>query len=68
MSSSEDDDNYINEGEIEGDKPKITEKQRNELLKKGEDSTCKISLPDINKGNGFFCQILYKKKKVMFLL
>ena len=68
MSSSEDDDNYINEVEIEGDKPKITEKQRNELLKKGEDSTCKISLPDINKGNGFFCLNLNKKKKVMFLL
>ena len=67
-SSSEDDNTYINEGAIEGDKPKITEKQRNELLKKGEDSTCKISLPDINKGNGFFCQILNKKKKVMFLL
>ena len=30
MSSSEDDDTYINEVEIEGDKPKITEKQRNE--------------------------------------
>ena len=29
MSSSEDDNTYINEGAIEGDKPKITEKQRN---------------------------------------
>ncbi len=63
MSSSEDDNTYINEGAIEGDKPKITEKQRNELLKKGEDSTYKISLPDINKGNRFFCQIFNKKKK-----
>ena len=34
MSSSEDDDNYINEGAIEGDKPKITEKQRNEFKKR----------------------------------
>ena len=68
MSSSEDDDNYINEVEIEGDKPKITEKQRNELLKKGEDSTCKISLPDINKGNGFFCQMLYNENKCNVLI
>ncbi len=68
MSSSEDDDNYINEVEIEGDKPKITEKQRNELLKKGEDSTCKISLPDINKGNGFFCEILYNENKSNVLI
>ena len=30
MSSSEDDDTYINEGEINKNKPKITEKQRNE--------------------------------------
>ena len=68
MSSSEDDDNYINEGAIEGDKPKITEKQRNELLKKGEDSTCEISLPDINKGNGFFCEILYNENKCNVLI
>ena len=68
MSSSEDDDTYINEGEIEGEKPEITEEERNELLKKGEDSTCKISLPDINQGNGFFCQILYKEKKCNVLL
>ena len=68
MSSSEDDDTYINEGEIEGEKPEITEEERNELLKKGEDSTCKISLPDINQGNGFFCQILYKEKKYNVLI
>ena len=68
MSSSEDDDTYINEGEINKNKPKITEKQRNELLKKGEDSTCKISLPDINQGNGFFCQILYEEKKCNVLI
>ena len=68
MSSSEDDDTYINEGEIEGEKPEITTKQRNELLKKGEDSRCKISLPDINQGNGFFCQILYKEKKCNVLI
>ena len=59
MSSSEDDDTYINEGEIEGEKPEITEEERNELLKKGEDLTCEISLPDINKGNRFFYEILY---------
>ena len=40
MSSSENDYTYINEGEIEGEKPEIIEEERNELLKKGEDSTC----------------------------
>ena len=68
MSSSEDDDTYINEWEIEGEKPEIIEEERNELLKKGEDSTCKISLPDINQGNGFFFKFYIRKKNVMFLL
>ena len=68
MSSSEDDDTYINEGEIEGEKPEITEEERNELLKKGEDSKCQISLPDINQGNGFFFKFYIRKKNIMFLL
>ena len=56
---SSDDDIYINQAYIPGPKPEISIKQKNELLKKGYDSTCKIVIDDANIGNGFFCQIFY---------
>ena len=65
---SSDDDIYINEGEIAGSKPEISNKQKEELLRKGFDSTCKISLPDVKKGNGFFCQIFYNGKNYNVLI
>ena len=49
-------------------KPKISKKQIDELLRKGYDSTCKISLPDIKKGNEFFCQIFYNRKNYNVLI
>ena len=67
MDSSEDD-IYINEGYIQGPKPQISIEQKNELLKKGYDSTCKISIPDVNQGNGYFCQILYNGKNYNVLI
>jgi len=63
-----DDDIYINEGSVPGDKPKISDKKRNELLKIGEDSICKISIPDVNHGNGFFCKINYNGNKYNVLI
>ena len=59
---------YINEGQIPGLKPEISEEKRNELLKKGYDSTCQISIPDVKKGNGFFCQIFYNGKNYNVLI
>ncbi len=67
MDSSEDD-IYINEGYIQSPKPKISIEQKNELLKKGYDSTCKISIPDVNKGNGYFCQIFYNRQNYDVLI
>ena len=58
MDTSEND-IYINKGYIQGLKPKISIAQKNELLTKRYDSTCKISMPEVNKGYGYFCQILY---------
>ena len=63
-----DDEIYINEGTIAGEKPEISEKQRNELINKGKDATCKISLPDVIIGNGFFCNISYNNQKYNILL
>ena len=59
---------YINEGTIPSEKPEISEKQKNELIKKGKDATCKISLPDVIIGNGFFCNISYNNQKYNILL
>ena len=67
MNSCEDD-IYVNEGYIQGPKPKISPKKENELIKKGYDSTCKISIPDVNQGNGYFCQIFYNGKKYNVLI
>ena len=67
MNSSEDD-IYINKAEISGTKPIISLEKRNEVFKKGYDSICKISIPDINKGNGFFCQIFYNRKNYNVLI
>ena len=53
MSSSEDDDTYMNEGEIEGEKPEITIEQKNELLKKVDDSI-KSHYPILIKEMDFF--------------
>ena len=65
---SSDDDIYINEREITGPKPEISNEQKEELLRKGYDSTCKISLPDVKKGNGFFCKIFYNGKNYNILI
>ena len=59
---------YIYDHIIPGPKPEISIEQRNELLEKGKDSICKISLPDINFGNGYFCQIFYNEKKYNVLI
>ncbi len=67
MNSSEDD-IYMDKAEISGTKPKISIEKRNEVFKKGYDSICKISIPDINKGNGFFCQIFYNRKNYNVLI
>ena len=66
MDSSEDE-IYINEGEIQGPKPEISKEKEKELLKKGVDSTCSFSL-NVNKGNGFFCQIFYNGKNYNVLI
>ena len=67
MDSSEDE-IYINEGYIEGPKPQISIQKKEELLKKGYDSTCKISIPDVKNGNGFFCQFFYNGKNYKVLI
>ncbi len=67
MESSEND-IYINEAKIPGEKPEISSEQKKELLKKGDDSTCKISIPDVKKGNGYFCQISYNKNNYNVLI
>jgi len=63
-----DDEIYINEAIMSGEKPKISEEKRNELLQIGKDSICKISLPDMNYGNGYFCQINYNGNKYNVLI
>ncbi len=68
MDDSSEDDIYINEGYIKGPKPQISDEQKKELLQKGKDSTCKISIPDVNKGNGYFCKIFYNGKKYNVLI
>ncbi len=67
MESSEND-IYINEAKIPGEKPEISSEQKKELLKKGEDSTCRISIPDVKIGNGFFCQIFYNENNYNVLI
>ncbi len=59
---------YIYDYTIPGPKPEISIEQRNELLEKGKDSVCKITLPDINFGNGYFCQIIYNENKYNVLI
>ena len=59
---------YIYDHITPGPKPEISIEQRNELLEKGKDSICKIYLPDINFGNGYFCQIFYNEKKYNVLI
>ena len=59
---------YINEANIPGEKPEISSEQKKELLKKGDDSTCKISIPDVKIGNGYFCQISFNKNNYNVLI
>ena len=59
---------YIYDHITPGPKPEISIEQRNELLEKGKDSICKISLPDINFGNRYFCQIFYNENKYNVLI
>ena len=59
---------YIYDHITPGLKPEISIEQRNELLEKGKDSICKISLPDINFGNRYFCQIFYNENKYNVLI
>ena len=58
---------YINEGLMLSEKPKISEK-KNELLQIGENSICRISLSDINYGNGYLCKINYNGNKYNVLI
>ena len=59
---------YIYDHITPGPKPEFSIEQRNESLEKGKDSICKISLPDINFGNGYFCQIFYNENKYNVLI
>ena len=59
---------YINERYIPGDMPGISLKQKYELLKKGYDSTCIISIPDVKIGNGYFCQVSYNRNNYNVLI
>ena len=67
MSDSSDGETYIDEAKIEGSKPNISEEKKKKLIEKGKDATCKISLPDVVKGIGYFCNIIYQNNNLNIL-